>query len=45
MNCFAINDVSLVWYLHRGFEVEKGWIDPDWHGTEAVWLRLVRQPA
>ena len=45
VNCFAINDVSLAWYLRRGFEVETGWIDPDWHGTEAVWLRLVRRRA
>jgi GNAT superfamily N-acetyltransferase len=42
VNCFAANDVSLAWYLRRGFEVETGWLDPDWHGVETVWLRLVR---
>lgn len=42
VNCFAINDVSLAWYIRRGFEVEKGWIDEDWHGVVAVWLRLAR---
>lgn len=45
VHCFAVNDVSLAWYMRRGFEVETGWIDPDWHGMETVWLRLVRAPA
>lgn len=41
VHVLSVNDVGILWYLRRGFQVVDGWAEP-LEGRTAAWLRLVR---
>jgi ribosomal protein S18 acetylase RimI-like enzyme len=40
LDVFAVNHPALCWYLRRGYRIDGGELDEDWHGGPVVWVRL-----
>jgi GNAT superfamily N-acetyltransferase len=43
LDVFAVNHPALCWYLRRGYRIDGGELDEDWHGGPVVWVRLRKE--